>query len=76
MPRPSFETQDEQKMYERGRKDALEEIFRAWYADLNDRKAFPDKDPKAFARWGNEVLMPELNKYRAQDDLFDKLMNA
>jgi len=76
MPRPSFETQDEKKMYERGSHDALEEIFRIWYAQLRERNAFPDDDIDAFAQWGIDVLIPELSKYRGQDDLFDQLMNA
>ncbi|HEX9745641.1 MAG TPA: hypothetical protein VGB30_09460 [bacterium] len=76
MPRPSFETQDEKKMYERGRRDAFEELFRSWYADMRERGAFPDKDEAKFAQWGIEVLMPEIQKYRGQDDLFDQLMNA
>ncbi len=76
MARPSFETDGEKKMYERGRRDSLEETFRIWYADLKERGAFPDKDPQAFAQWGMDVLMPELNRYRGQDDLFDRLMNA
>jgi len=75
MPKLSFETDGEKKMYDRGRRDSLQELFRAWFLDLKDRGAFPDDDPKKFAQWGNEVLLPEINKYRGQDDLFDLLMN-
>ena len=63
-------------MYERGRLDALEEIFQDWYAQLKERNAFPDHDMNAFALWGIDVLIPELQKYRGQDDLFDQLMNV
>jgi len=76
MPRLSFETDGEKKMYERGRSDALEELFRGWHEDLKERSAFPDQDSAAFAAWGIEVLKPEIDKYRGQDDLFSKLMNA
>jgi hypothetical protein len=76
MPRLSFESDGEKKMYERGRKDSLEELFRTWFADLRERGAFPDENPEAFARWGKDVLLPEINKYRGQDDLFQHLLNA
>ena len=76
MPRPSFETDGEKKMYERGRRESLEELFRIWYDDLQERDAFPDKNPDAFAQWGVEVLIPEIEKYRGQDDLFRRLLNA
>ncbi len=76
MARLSFETQDEKKMYERGRRDALEEVFRVWHEQLKETGAFPDQDPVAFAKWGNEVLLPEIGKYRGQDDLFERLKNA
>ncbi len=76
MPRLSFETDGEKKMYDRGRKDSLQELMRAWFDDLKERDAFPDKNPKAFAQWGNDVLLPEINKYRGQDDLFSTLMNV
>ena len=75
MAKLSFETDGEKKMYERGRRDILEELFREWHADLKEREAFPDDSPDAFAKWGNEVLLPEIEKYRGQDDLFDLLMN-
>ncbi len=75
MRKPSFETQDEKKMYERGRQEALEEMFSGWYTQLKELGAFPDADPGAFAKWGLDVLLPEMNKYRKQDDLFDQLMN-
>ena len=75
MARLSFETDGEKKMYDRGRQDALEEIFRAWHAELKEKGAFPDQDSEAFAQWGMEVLLPEINKYRGQDDLFDLLMD-
>ncbi|HDS29651.1 MAG TPA: hypothetical protein ENN67_01270 [Firmicutes bacterium] len=76
MPRPSFETQDEKKMYERGRRDAIEELFADWYGELRALGAFPDKDSEAFVKWGETVLLPAIMKYRKQDDLFDQLMNA
>ena len=60
-------------MYDRGRKDVLEELFKTWHADLKERGAFPDDSSEKFALWGNDVLLPELNKYRGQDDLFDLL---
>ena len=75
MPKLSFETQDEKRMYERGRHDAVDEMFKIWHAQLKERNAFPDKDPKAFAKWGIDVLLPEMDKYRGQDDLFTTLMN-
>lgn len=74
MARLSFENDGEQKMYNRGRQDALEEIFRSWHEELKEGNAFPDKNPEAFAKWGIEVLLPEINKYRGQDDLFDLMM--
>jgi hypothetical protein len=76
MKRPSFETQDEKKMYERGMNDALEEIFSEWHEQLRERGAFPDQNPEAFAMWGGEVLLPAIARYRKQDDLFDQLMNT
>ncbi len=75
MARLSFENDGEKKMYDRGRKEALEEIFKDGHADLKERGAFPDQDLEAFKTWGMEVLLPEINKYRGQDDLFDLLMN-
>jgi len=75
MPRLSFETDGEKKMYDRGRKDALEELFKIWYAQLQERDAFPDKDLEGFAQWGLDVLVPAIDKYRGQDDLFDLLKN-
>jgi len=75
MPRLSFETDGEKKMYERGRRDSLEELLRKWFEDLRERDAFPDKDPKAFAQWGIDVLLPEIERHRGQDDLFQRLMN-
>ena len=76
MRRPSFETQDEKKMYELGRQHAMEELMQSWYADLKERGAFPDENIEAFSTWGQEVLIPIINKYRSQDDLFDLLMNS
>jgi len=76
MVRPSFETDGEKKMYERGRSDSIEELMKSWYEDLRTRGAFPDKDPEGFAQWGRDVLLPELRKYRRQDDPFEKLLNA
>jgi hypothetical protein len=73
MPRLSFETDGEKKMYDRGRRDAIEELFKDWYFQLQEREAFPDKDPETFTQWGIDVLMPALNKFRGQDDLFDIL---
>jgi len=75
MSRLSFETDGEKKMYERGRKDALEELFKRWYEQLRAADAFPDKNPEAFAQWGVEVLMPAMQKYRGQDDLYNLLRN-
>ena len=75
MARLSFETDGEKKMYERGRKDSLSELFKIWHADLKERGAFPDQDSEAFAQWGVDVLLPEINRYRGQDDLMDRLMN-
>lgn len=75
MPRRSFENQGEKMMYEQGRKDALEEIFRSWYDQLRERDAFPDANESAFAEWGLDVLIPEIRKYRGQDDLFEQLMD-
>lgn len=75
MPKPSFETDGEKKMYDRGRKDAVEELLRAWYLQLQERDAFPDKHPEAFAEWGVEVLMPAMSRYRGQDDLYELLKN-
>ena len=75
MARLSFETDGEKKMYDRGRKDVLEELFREWHNDLREREAFPDENQEAFAQWGIEVLLPAINKYRGQDDLFDLLKN-
>ena len=76
MARLSFENDGEKKMYDRGRQDALEEMFRGWHEQIKELNAFPDKDPKAFAKWGMDVLLPELNKYRGQDDLFNLMMNT
>jgi len=76
MARLSFETDGEKKMYDRGRRDAVEELMKAWYAELREQDAFPDKNPERFAQWGQDVLLPEMQKYRGQDDLFDKLMNV
>ena len=75
MARLSFENDGEKKMYDRGRMDVLEELFKLWHADLKERGAFPDDSQEKFAAWGNEVLLPEIDKYRGQDDLFDLLMN-
>jgi hypothetical protein len=75
MAKLSFETDGEKKMYDRGRKDSLEELFKIWYAQLQERNAFPDADSEAFAQWGMEVLLPAMGKYRGQDDLFDLLKN-
>jgi len=75
MARISFENDGEKKMYDRGRKDAMEELFKDWHENLSELDAFPDKNPEAFAMWGIEVLLPAINKYRGQDDLFDLLKN-
>lgn len=75
MPRLSFETDGEKKMYERGRKDALDELFRQWYGQLKEREAFPDISAEAFASWGMDVLMPLLDRYRGQDELYNFLKN-
>jgi hypothetical protein len=75
MPRLSFETDGEKKMYDRGRRDALQELFRDWYAELTEREAFPDKNPGAFTQWGIDVLLPQMNRYRGQDDLYQRLMD-
>lgn len=74
--KPSFETQAEKKMYERGRSDSIEELFKLYYSQLAERDAFPDKNPEAFIEWALEVLMPHMEKYRGQDDLFTQLMNS
>jgi hypothetical protein len=76
MARLSFETDGEKKMYDRGRRDAVEELMKAWYEQLREQGAFPDKSPEAFAQWGQDVLLPEMRKYRGQDDLFNQLINA
>ena len=76
MPKLSFENDSEKKMYDRGRKDSLEELFKIWHADLKEKGAFPDDNPEKFAQWGTEILLPEINKYRGQDDLFDLLLNS
>ena len=76
MPKLSFENDGEKKMYDRGRKESLEELFKIWHADLKEKGAFPDDNPEKFAQWGNEILLPEINKYRGQDDLFDLLLNS
>ena len=73
MKKQSFETQDEKRMYERGRNDALDELFEKIYFQLLERNAFPDMNPDAFIEWANEMLVPELNKFRGQDNLFDVL---
>jgi hypothetical protein len=75
MARLSFETDGEKKMYDRGRQDSLQELFKAWHLDLKERGAFPDENIEAFAEWGLEVLLPAINKYRGQDDLYDLLKN-
>ena len=75
MPKLSFETDGEKKMYDRGRREAIEDLFKDWYFQLQEREAFPDKDAEAFMQWGIDILMPALNKFRGQDDLFDILKN-
>jgi len=71
----SFENQGEMKAYDRGKSDAIAEIYQAMYAELAEAKSFPDTDPAAFAAWGVRSLMPKLAKYKKGDDLFDKLMS-
>jgi hypothetical protein len=75
MARLSFETDGEKKMYDRGRKDAIEELFKGWYSQLQELDAFPDKNPDSFAQWGIDFLLPALDRYRGQDDLYDFLKN-
>jgi hypothetical protein len=75
MPKLSFETDGEKKMYDRGRRDAIEELLKDWYFQITERDAFPDKNPEAFAEWGQEVLIPAMARFRGQDDLFDFLKN-
>jgi len=71
----SFETQGEMKAYDRGREDAIAELYQQLYAELAEANAFPDADPAGFAAWGVRSLMPKLAKYRKGDDLYNKLMS-
>lgn len=75
MKKFSFENQGEMKAYDRGKADAIAELYQAMYAELAEAKAFPDSDPVAFAVWGRRSLMPKLANYKKGDDLFDKLMS-
>lgn len=75
MKKFSFENQGEMKAYDRGKADAIAEIYQAMYAELAEDKAFPDANPTAFAEWGMRSLMPKIAKYKKGDDLFDKLMS-
>ncbi|HYE76713.1 MAG TPA: hypothetical protein VEI97_01890 [bacterium] len=71
----SFETQGEMRAYDRGKQDALEELYAQIYEDLSSAGAFPDSNPQAFAAWGQRFLMPRIAKRRTGDDLFKKLMD-
>lgn len=71
----SFENQGEMKAYDRGKQDALDELYAQIYEDLSTANAFPDTDPRAFAAWGSKFLMPRISRRRSGDDLFKKLMD-
>ena len=71
----SFENQGEMRAYDRGKQDALDELFAGIYEDLANDKAFPDTNPAAFAEWGKRWLLPRIGKRRGGDDLFAKLSN-
>lgn len=74
-PRFSFETQGERMAYERGRDDAIAELFQQIYTDLAEAHAFPDANPQGFAQWGVQYLLPRISRQRKGDDLFEKLMS-
>ena len=75
MKKFSFENQGEMRAYDRGKQDAIEELFAGIYEDLAADQAFPDTNPKGFAEWGRRWLLPRIGKRRGGDDLFGKLMN-
>ncbi|MEO7993842.1 MAG: hypothetical protein ABI743_05540 [bacterium] len=75
MARFSFDNQGEMLAYDRGKKDALDELYISIYEELAAAQAFPDANPAGFAAWGQRVLMPRIAKRKTGDDLFTKLMS-